>query len=124
MFVSHFRHSIEYFGIWTNSPNFLALLTKQMSYGHVALPYSFAERNVTFNSCPISDFDLSQYALKNCTHWTCCAAGFRPGFCPQRDKTRIHPFGHCVGYERLRWGCARGDLVLRFSREIAGSMSF
>src|SRR5215831_10744290 len=27
-------------------------------------------------------------------------------------------------YERLRWGCARGDLVLRFGREIAGVMSF
>src|ERR1051326_6216546 len=27
-------------------------------------------------------------------------------------------------YERLRWGCARGELVLRFGREIAGVMSF
>jgi 4-carboxymuconolactone decarboxylase len=27
-------------------------------------------------------------------------------------------------YKRLRWGCARGDLVLRFGREIAGVMSF
>src|SRR5215471_5031675 len=27
-------------------------------------------------------------------------------------------------YESLRWGCARGDLVLRFGREIAGVMSF
>src|SRR5499427_11083078 len=27
-------------------------------------------------------------------------------------------------YKRLRWGCASGDLVLRFSREIAGVMSF
>src|SRR5215467_7697094 len=27
-------------------------------------------------------------------------------------------------YKRLRWGCASGDLVLRFGREIAGVMSF
>src|SRR5580693_3448595 len=27
-------------------------------------------------------------------------------------------------YKRLRWGWARGDLVLRFGREIAGVMSF
>ena len=25
-------------------------------------------------------------------------------------------------YKRLRWGCARGDLVLRFGREIAGTV--
>src|ERR1700730_1908097 len=27
-------------------------------------------------------------------------------------------------YKRLGWGCASGDLVLRFAREIAGVMSF
>jgi len=44
IFVSHFCYGVEHCGVRTNGPNVPALLFKQMSYGHVAPPYS-SERN-------------------------------------------------------------------------------
>src|ERR1051326_2878610 len=44
----------------------------------------------------------------------------------RRDSRRGAPLcsSSALIYGRLRWACARGDLVLRFGREIAGVMSF